>query len=472
MTLTAAEWFEDIDAELAYALKMESNAKAAHEERAATQVMRKPGRKIPARPAKPVLQTVTTTPPMNPPSSVTGLGLPGSERLEPISLAPTKPTKQLVPPTKPLVLRERPTKTDILVSADGSTKKYLKAVDKNTLNDCSEYKYPTTRHLALLRNTSDNYMPRRLKQLAEDLLLAKHTDPIGYNVWSLLHRGAGYSETQLPPIKERPHGDDHFQRENLNTLMSKLAVGVDESILYPKSEGYKLEPLAIIQTRWLEESAATMQGERDYLGLRGEQLHQIINDSRHPVERAWKSEDELRKGVPEPERSNLLLMYKTLDHAHLLTVLGRDGKPSLAVSPHAVILRPITEATVRADGRVVDYSMNHDALRIESIPYTSENFDFDRLRASLRDLLYSMYHSKMFGRLHEFTDSEVTARHLRGAYDSLIFSGHLPRQEFPSNHPECWLRVHPLPQPLNNMGKGVDKYDEDGIRRALTKADG
>jgi hypothetical protein len=473
MTITAKEWFEDIDAELALALQMESNAKAVHEDRMATRpVARKPVNRIPARPVKPVLQTVEPVPTAaDTPSSLFGGGLPGSERLQSVKLQHAQPAKQLVPPEKPRI-RERPTKTDVRVSADGSSKKYLKQSDKDTLNFCSEYKFLTSRHVALLRNSSENYMPRRLNQLISEGFLQKHNDSVGYSVWSLLPQGAKYCGTQLPPLKELPHDDAHFKRENLNTVMAKLAVGVDETILHAKTPGYKLDPSAIVLPRWMEESAGMLQDDKDYLGLRGEQLHQIINDSRHPIERAWKSEREIAKGVPDAERKNLLSLYSNMETAHLLTVLGKDGKPSFELSPDFVILRPMVEATIRADGRVIDYSMNHDACRLETVPWESEELSNKEIHLSLRALLYALYHSRMFGRFHELTDRTYAARLMRSAWDSLIDSGHLPRQEFRSNHPECWLKVHPLPQPLNNTGKGMDAYDEDNRRRALTKADG
>lgn len=463
-----SDFFTDLDDPLAYAEEMAKLSRSVQQKREVKYPKPRPTSSIPKRPARPVLaSSQASTLEAAHKASNRGEGLPGSETL--IYKPSTKmPSLDLARPKRPAKLEEQ--RMDVVVKEDG-TRKYLKRSDTDAMSACQDLEWPTTRHIALMAGRSFGYFPRRLKGLGQELFCEQKTDSVGYPTWRLLERGHKYVGAQLPPVTSAPYDDKHFTRENINTLIAKLSVGVDESILYPKSPGYKLEPLPVVPKRWIEHSAKLLQKEskEKIARVRYDMLVSLLNDPTHPREEAWMSEDEIRKGVLPDERNALTNLYKNLPTAHVFTVLDNDGMPNLPFSPHFVILRPLVEGLRRADGRVEEYRFNHDACRVESDAYEAKDY---------QQLLFDLYHSGMFGRLHEFTNEYRIANALKDAWDWLIDGGYLPRftdkhgHPIRSNDPGSWLQVRSLAEPLNNMGKGIDAYDEDMVQRARTYADG
>lgn len=441
--------------------KQALDRKASREAHASTNAPVRPTR----APKSASVPLATTTPPER---SQRVLGLPGSDKPTAVatpktSSIPTAPSA----PSRPSRLGERTTET--FYGTDGG-RKYLKDSDTKILELMNDCEYLTTRHLTLAADSTDNYYPRRLRQLEALSMIEKSNDALGHPVWRLLRRGHDYINAELTPVKKKPYGSDHYKREVINTLIVKLSKGVDEGILYPKSEGYDLEPLPIVTNRWSIQSANELvkhgvnpdhAKERDMVRL--------INDPTHPQESAWKSQTEIRKGGLPEEGKAMLSLYKRLGTAHVLACFDDDGKPDVETSADFVILRPMVPGTVRADGRIENYVFNHDACRVET-----ERFNRDYYRY----MVHALFYSGMFGRLHIFTDREAIEWDIKDAWDSLIDDGNLPRfvdtqgHQVRAGNPESWLQFHALPEPVNNMGKGIDQWDEDQVRRARSKYDG
>lgn len=413
-----------------------------------------------SKPAKPGLKKAATT------ASSKAQGLPAKNKQD-IALPPapsyaptvrrnTSDTPRPVGlPAKPANMNRRT--SEVVADTDG-VQRYLKDRDMALLRFIAENPYPTTRHCNEAVGSTMNYLPRRMKQLAGLSLIEKMEDSLGHPVWKVLPRGMAYLGPTVPVVNLKPYTLDHTHNEVVNTVAVKLGVGVDEPILHEKSAGYVNEPLPIISSAWMR-SSAEFQKKRDITPrmVEDEQLR-LINEKTHPKEDRVGAD--IRKGVLPAERTALEHLYKKQDSAYLFNSYDENGKPEHIVD--LVVLRPLV-AERRADGRLSDeVDFNHDAIRVEDKVQSDEYY---------RYVLNSIFHNGMYGRLFCLTDLSPSASNfipnaLRDAWAWLI------RNEFVPRYAEPFLIIRDLPEPLNNTGKGLDAYDEAGLRRARTRFDG
>jgi hypothetical protein len=366
--------------------------------------------------------------------------------------------------------------SDILYVTEGG-RKYLKDRDKFILTWIHDLEFPTTAHLIYLADSTANYFPRRLRQFDRDLnLIEKVSDPLRMPTWRLMEKGHHYVGGQFHYLQDDAYDldpetrrDVHKKRQNANTIVAKLTMGTDESILFPSDSVNRHTPLPILTSRWIKEGAHAVSKHDGRLDLRREaDIEALLGNKNHPREGAWKYQSEMRKGGLPQENSTLLSIYRNLDVSYSFASYDEDGQAQPDFNPDFVILRPLVESGRRADGRF-GFSFNHDAGRVEIALMKMDRY---------KELLHDLYWSGMYGRLHEFTDRQEIKWALADAWDWLIDSGNVPRftdahgKAVRSGDAECWLQVHDLAEPLNNTGKGKDKYDEDGQLRAVSAYDG